>query len=292
MTDDKILRKMAAALALAEGAATEAEADTAMRTAQRLATRYSIDLATARSHQARSQRRTAPTHRTITLGEERKRGLRTYVNLFLAIASANDVEVNIAHNSTYVVVFGFEEDIALAEALYSSLVVQMVQASDLYLRAGTYRDELVERQVWRTAPRGRRYRAWDLAPVTATTARINFQQAFAERVGLRLRDAQEQAKAEAIAADRAAGEAIMARTSGAGPVGPAARTGPELAIIEKGIEVRDYYQANSTARGSWRGGRARTTQPQDAIVAGDRAGRRARLGGEKEIGGRRRQIAS
>ncbi len=287
MTDDKILRKIAAALTLAENAATEDEADTAMRAAQRLATSYSIDLATARSHQAKQQRRTAPTHRTITLGEAGKRGLRTYVRLFLSIASANDVEVNIAHNSTYVVVFGFDEDIALAEALYSSLVVQMVQSSDAYLKAGTFRHELVYRRVTRTNRFGRQFRDWDLAPVTPATARINFQLAFGERVGERLREAAEKAKADAIAADREAGGPAEAATGRDAP-----KTGTELAIVEKAVEVRDYYQATSTARGTWRGGRAQTTESQDARAAGDRAGRRARLGGEKGIGRSRRPIAS
>lgn len=258
MADDKILARIAGALSIAEDPrTTEAERDTAMRTAQRIASTYSIDLAVARSRTAKSKKRAAPTHRTVTLGEARKKGLRTYVELFMAIGRANDVTFNIAHNSTYVIVFGFEEDIALTEALYASLVVQMVHASDAYMKAGTYKDELVYRQVTRTwrEPYGagnmrtHQVKEWKHVPVGGSMARINFQQAFAARIGNRLTEAQQQAKTDAIEADREAAKAIMERT-GIQSTGTDRQTGTELAIIEKSVEVKDYYKSHSNARGS------------------------------------------
>jgi len=290
MNDDKILRQIAAALRTAENAGTEAESDNAMQVAQRLATRYSIDLAVARSHAAPAKRST-PTHRTVTLGEPRKRGLRTYVELFLSIAAANDVTCNIAHNSTYVVAFGYEDDIDVCEALYASLVVQMVRAGDAYLKLGTYRHELVPRQVTAPTRLGRTRKQWEMAPMSSAMARINFHTAFAVRVGERLLAAREQARSDAVAADRE----IMRRTgvSAGATAGDATagKTGAELAIVEKAAEVADYYRSTSTARGTWQGGRARTDHSEDAIRAGNRAGSTARLGTERSIGGARRAIA-
>ena len=60
-------------------------------------------------------------------GESGKRGLRTYVQLFLAIGRANNLTCDIARDSTRVYAYGFESDIEAVEALYASLVVQMVR---------------------------------------------------------------------------------------------------------------------------------------------------------------------
>lgn len=296
MTDDKILSQIAAAMLLAEKASTEEEADNAMKVAQRLASKYSIDLAVARAHTAKSAKRTTPTHRRIVIGEARKKGLRTYVSLFMAIGKANDVTFNIAHNSTYVIAFGFSEDIDLTEALYASLIVQMVRASDAYLRAGTYKEETTYRKVTKRDSWGFKYSDWDHAPVSGSMARINFQEAFASRVGARLEVAQREAREEAVAAERAVNE-DAARRMDTGVDQDAQRaeyetTGTELAIVEKATEIKDYYKQHSDARGNWRGFRAATTISYDARTAGSSAGDSARLGTEKAIGGMRRGIAS
>ncbi|SHX28724.1 Protein of uncharacterised function (DUF2786) [Mycobacteroides abscessus subsp. abscessus] len=87
----------------------------------------------ARAHSAKRDAQARPTQRTITIGEAGTRGLRTYVNLFALIAGANDVTCDVASNSTYVYAYGFAEDIDAVHALYASLVVQMVRASDAYI---------------------------------------------------------------------------------------------------------------------------------------------------------------
>src|SRR5262249_35425161 len=101
------------------------------------------------------------------------RGLRTYVQLFVVIAMANDVKCDIASNSTFVYAYGFAEDIDATHALYASLVVQMVKASDGYITSGAHR------------------------PTPTITARLNFQLAFGARIGQRLGDAREEARREA-----------------------------------------------------------------------------------------------
>jgi hypothetical protein len=178
MTDDKMLERIAALLRQAENTDNPHEAEAFMSAAQRLATTTSIDLAVARAHSATRTAAQAPVQRTVSIGEAGTKGLRTYVQLFVVIAHANDVKCDIASNSTFVYAYGFAEDIDATHALYASLVVQMVKASDAYIATGAHR------------------------PTPTITARLNFHLAFGARVGQRLADAREEAKKE-IAKDRA-----------------------------------------------------------------------------------------
>ena len=173
MTDDKMLARIAALLRQAEGTDNTHEAEAFMAAAQRLATATSIDLAVARSHAAKRSPAQTPTQRTITIGEAGTKGLRTYVQLFAVIAAANDVRCDVASNSTFVYAYGFAEDIDASHALYASLVVQMVRASDSYITSGAHR------------------------PTPTITARLNFQLAFGARIGQRLAQAREEAQQEA-----------------------------------------------------------------------------------------------
>lgn len=139
MSDDKMLARIAALLRQAENTENPHEADAFMAAAQRLATTTSIDLAVARSHASARSPAQAPIQRTITIGEAGSKGLRTYVQLFVAIALANDVKCDVASNSTFVYAYGFAEDIDATQALYASLVVQMVKSADAYLDTGQHR---------------------------------------------------------------------------------------------------------------------------------------------------------
>lgn len=173
MTDDKMLARIAALLRQAEGTDNPHEADAFMAAAQRLATATSIDLAVARSHSNQRTKAQMPVQRTITIGNAGTRGLRTYVQLFTVIAHANDVKCDVASNSTFVYAYGFGEDIDASHALYASLVMQMVKASQAYIASGAHR------------------------PTPTITARINFQLAFGARIGQRLAQAREEARREA-----------------------------------------------------------------------------------------------
>lgn len=268
MRDDKLLSKISALLRQAEGTDNEHEAQTFMQAAQRLATAASIDLALARSHDPAARRSATPVSRQITIGEARKRGLKTYVQLFAAIASANDVTVDVAHNSTFVLAYGFEPDIDTCEALYTSLIIQMVAASDAYLKSGAYKDETVRRVV--TEDRGwRTRRVVEEVQLSPITARLNFQSAFAARIGTRLTEARDAARDDALA--RKDTERASASTA--------------LALRNKEIEVRDFYTEQSKARGHWRPQSASAGYSEAARRAGDRAGRRAKIGADREFGG-------
>ncbi len=244
MTDDKVLSRIAALLRQAEGTDNQHEADAFLSAAQRLATAASIDLAVARSHAADRSSAQAPTQRTITIGAAGARGLRTYVQLFVLIASANDVRCDVASNSTFLYAYGVPEDIDATHALYASLVVQMVRASDAYLATGAHR------------------------PTPTITARLNFQLAFGARVGQRLADARDETRREATK-DRHR------------PPGTA------IALRDKEVELHDFYRGTSKARGTWQANRASAGYSSAARRAGDRAGRRARLGNSPELPGAR-----
>jgi hypothetical protein len=260
---DKTLTRIAALLRKAESTDNAHEADAFLQAAQRLATLASVDLAVARSHTATRERRAVPTQREVLIGESGKRGLRTYVELYLSIARANDIRCDVARDSTRVFAYGFDTDLDTAAALYGSLVVQMVRASDEFIKSRRYAEELVEK--W--SPSRRR---WEVKPVAPVTARVNFQRAFAARIGRRLAEAQAVAT-EAVTAER-----------------PTA--GVAVALRDKEIEIVDHYRAHSTARGHWQGSWASGEYSEHATRAGDRAGRTARLGEETAIGGSRRGI--
>ncbi len=287
---DKDLARIAALLRKAESTDNEHEADAFLQAAQRLATLAAVDLAVARSHTARTERRVTPTQRTVTVGDAGKRGLKTYVQLFLAIGRANNLTCDIARDSTRVYAYGFESDLDTTEAIYSSLVVQMVRASDAYIKSGDYAQERVTSEV--RVPGSERYHRWSgrttyryevvERPVHATTARINFQLAFAARIGERLAQARQEAERQAVAGD-AARHPVAA---------PAPTGGVALALRARELELADHYRAHSTARGTWSGTRSSGGYSERSRRAGDRAGRRARLGSEKEIGGVRPAIGT
>lgn len=234
-----MLARIAALLRQAEGTDNPHEAEAFMAAAQRLATATSIDLAVARSHADRRSPAQAPVQRTITIGAAGTKGLRTYVQLFVVIAAANDVRCDVAANSTFVHAYGFAEDIDATHALYAGLVVQMVRASDAYIASGAHR------------------------PTATITARLNFQLAFGARIGQRLSEARDQVRREA-AQDRGA-------------------PGTAVALRNKDVELGDFYQRASQARGVWRASRASAGYSSAARRAGDRAGRRARLGPSPEL---------
>ncbi|PXX65527.1 uncharacterized protein DUF2786 [Nocardia tenerifensis] len=266
-----MLTRIGGLLRQAESTDNEHEAEAFLAAAQRLATRSSIDLAVARAHIAGRERRPTPIQRIIPIGEPGKRGLRTYVQLFVAIAHANDVRCDVARTSTQVYAYGFDSDIDTCEALYASLLVQMVRASDQYIKSGQYRTATVEKVV--TEKRwGRQVQRRVQAPVAGVTARLNFQMAFAARIGRRLAAVKAEVEAEVVPADSAAGTA--------------------LALRDKEIELADFYTSTSEARGTWRGPQASAGHSAAARRAGDRAGKAARLGTSPELGAARGQLTT
>jgi hypothetical protein len=312
--EDTLLTKIAALLRHAEKASTEEEAATYTKKAQALATRAQIDLEVARMHGDKNQRKPKLVQEVVEIGQRGKRGLHTYVTLYSAIAGANGVTIDIAHDSTTVYPYGFDTDIEVVNALYTSLVVQMVEASDAYLRSGDHRQETV----WR--PSRERYNKrtgeWDYTeggekPVSGTTARISFQRSFASRIRRRLLTAKLEAEEAAKAADLSAAklhgditeeqeEAVLGDVAAQGfdkVRHAAARLGNlpsdsvEMVLVQRELAVRDFYKKSSNARGSYKGGRSGSHSAR-ASSAGRKAGDTARLSPAKAIGGSRTAISS
>jgi hypothetical protein len=114
--------------------------------------------------------------------------------------------------------------------------------------------------------------------VHGITARISFQTAFASRIGERLAAERAQATSDVLAA------AAEAEQAGA--------PGTALVLQEKALEISDFYQRNSTARGSWRGWASSGRVSTSAQRAGRRAADAARTTPLRELPSERRAIPS
>lgn len=278
----KTLDRIAALLAQAEDkSATEAEAAAYVAKAQQLATLAAVDLETARQHQADKTRREEPIQRTITVagkvGSRVQNNAAEYCSLFLAIGSVQDVEFDIAHNSTYVVAYGLPSDIEVTEALYSSLVVQMKQAVDEALKRGDHKAEGVteywDERTWTTRTRKPDARRFKTA----------FYRGFADRIGKRLLEAKREAIKEIEAAKSfdIDGPAVVTAT----PDVDVMSTETGLVLRAKAAEVKAFREANTDARGTW-GGARRSNTSKAGRQAGIEAGSKARIGAPKAIGNR------
>lgn len=266
-----ILSTIAKILNQAENATTEEEAALFFERAQSLGTKYSIELATARSHIAKLQDREQPVVETVHIGERGQHNLAVFCELFSGIGRTNDVVFNYAHNSTYVVAFGMPSDIELTRAIYASVVQQMMQMAVEFIREGSYKNETDRRYNKRTG-------LWYNKPVDARVAKRNFYQAFSRRITQRLSTARRKAREEIIEHDR---EEHGENNEG--------QTGTELVLVGKSLEVSDFYKQKSTARGTWKGSQS-TYRSAAGSNAGHAAGDRASLTGGRALNGGRKAI--
>jgi hypothetical protein len=149
---ERVLDKIGKLLAQAEGTDNEHEADAFVTRAQELATTYAVDLELARARQAARRLKAADDvfeQRRLGIGERGKRGNRQLVVLYLVVAQTNDVLVNVANDSTFVLGFGYPADLDVVEQLWASLATQMASAAARRLRAGEHRDAGIAAVSWR-----------------------------------------------------------------------------------------------------------------------------------------------
>ena len=152
MSEERLLDKIGKLLAQAEGTSNEHEADAFVSRAQELATAYAVDLELARARQAARRLKAADEEfeqRRLQVGEKGRRGNRQLVTLYLVVAQSNDVLVNVAQDSTFVLGFGYAADLDVVEQLWASLATQMATAAARRLRAGEHRDAGVAAVSWR-----------------------------------------------------------------------------------------------------------------------------------------------
>lgn len=149
---ERILDKIGKLLAQAEGTSNEHEAEAFVSRAQELATTYAVDLELARARQASRRLKGADEafeQRKVLIGERGRRGNRHLVLLYVVVGHANDVLVNVAHDSTFVLGFGYGEDLDVVERLWASLATQMASSAGRRLRAGEHRAAGVAAVSWR-----------------------------------------------------------------------------------------------------------------------------------------------
>jgi hypothetical protein len=255
--------RISALLAKAERTDNEAEADAYLMKAQQLATLASVDLAVARARIARREARQQPESRTTTIGEKGRRANPHLISLFVAIAHANDAQVDVAANSTYVIGYGMPADLDVAETIFASLAVHMAHSGQAYVAGRAWQGETY----LAAADRGRRRQR---RPHTAQTARAAFYRAYVQRISERLSQAREDAL-------RQVGRERVEQRGGA-------RAEGVVVLRQKAVEVKAFHAQASRARGSWGGYAGAVRSPSgSAAEAGRSAASRARLARQAEL---------
>lgn len=253
-----MIERIAKLLNKAENAGTPHEAQIYFDKAQALATAHSISLARARLHVAPGAVPATPTNRTISIGEPRRQANRHLIRLFTVVGHVNGLTVDVAHNSTYVIAYGYVDDIDAAELLWSRIATQMVRFGESYLATESWRRD--QRIILRN---GRH----TLAEMTRQTARATYYEAFVDRIRERLVEAHR-------------------RTVEQDSTGPGASTSNAVALRNRDEEVADYYRSTSSARGSWRGNRSSVRgRPGSASRAGARDAHRVALSAVPSVSG-------
>jgi putative metallohydrolase (TIGR04338 family) len=259
------VRRVAALLAKAESTTSAQEAEAYVAKAAEVAQRHSIDLAVAAMRPEAAP--CSPTHRMLTVGAPRQALNKPLVSLYVQVARAWSVTVDIGHGSTYVVGYGMPADLDQVESVFATASTLMVARAREHVQQGHWRGS-VYRVPGQTGTR----------PVTAAVARNAFCLGFVERLGERL--------ARAASAARHASEA--------GPTDRGERAGFDRASVDVALRARDlavadYHRAASRARGTWRGSASAAGSAGVSRTAGRRA---AEEYGRRGVGAARRAIGT
>lgn len=308
-SENTLLEKIALLLRKAENTDNAAEADAFMAKAQQLVTLHQIDIEKARSWVPVKERRETPVQEYIRIGEARTWGLPQYCDLFMAIGQANDLRFRIFTDYTAVKAIGFPSDIDTVKVLYASVLTQMVEASNRYIKAGEWRSETVYREGTCTNSWGEKYKDWGYFPVTARQARASFMDAYARRIGQRLSAAREEAIKKAQATEVAERRAQAVQSLAAAPttapweedlymdlddvhqVEVEQPSSTALVLAAKTDEITKYYdeqygardRRSRRSRGSWQS--KANTSVRGARQAGVSAANSARITQAKGVGG-------
>jgi len=256
-----ITTRIGALLSKAEGTTNDIERDTYIAKAQELATKYAIDMEAARLAAGGEARKDTPVAETVKLFDryDRSQTRSFFVNLYLAIGRANNLRFLIDRESRYVVAHGFQGDIDITTQMYNSLSLQMVAASERYIKTDDWRDRagfFDNQGEWRK--------------MTARTARRSFYSGFASTIGERCRKAARSMEEQEV-------DVNGTTTTGA------------LVLADRRSEVDKFYASVPKGRGSWGGG---SSISGAAYGAGQEAGRNASLGNSSAVRSGRTAISN
>ncbi|MGD7732577.1 DUF2786 domain-containing protein [Propionibacteriaceae bacterium G57] len=266
---DKAMAVIGKLLRKAEQTSSSDEADALMAKAQEWATKYSIDLARARYADSQSQARELVEERTFTIGRPRQRHVVALRKLYTVVAQVNDIEVLMRGGESEVYPIGMPSDLEATEALYRSLVVQMVAAADRWVESGEHRS--MERIV-------RRGRAVVREPLHSSTARGVFYDGYIHRIQVRLQQARDEVFARELAEESVGGweHAAAGREL----------SSTALALRAKSEEVSDFIAQKYPRVGVRRQQAKHAGQFTEQIrAAGRAAADRASLGGQQALPG-------
>lgn len=256
-----ITARIGALLSKAEGTTNDIERDTYIAKAQELATKYAIDMEAARLAAGGEARRDKPVAERVTLFDwhDRSQTRAFFASLYMAIGKANSLRFLVDRESRYVVAHGFKSDIDITTQMYNSLSLQMVSASERYIKTDDWKDRsgFFDRQgEWRL--------------MTARTARRSFYLGFADTISKRCIEAQRNMMKEEVNVNGTT-------TTGA------------LVLADRRSEVDKFYASVPKGRGSWGGG---SSISGAAYGAGQEAGRNASLGNSSAVGAGRTAISN
>lgn len=256
-----ITTRIGALLSKAEGTTNDIERDTYIAKAQELATKYAIDMEAARLAAGGEARRETPVAERVELFDryDRSQTRSFFVSLYLAIGKANNLRFLIDRESRYVVAHGFQADIDITTQMYNSLSMQMVAASERFLKTDEWRD-----RAYFFDSQG------EMRTMTRRTARRSFYSGFASTIGDRCRSAARNMEKQEVNVNGTT-------TTGA------------LVLADRRSEVDKFYASVPKGRGSWGGG---SSISGAAYGAGQEAGRNASLGNSSAVGAGRTAISN
>ena len=273
--NDKMLEKIASLLSKAESTDSEHEAAALVEAAQRIASTYAIDMALAEHRRSTRRASEMPVVQRVAFEQaSTNRNLKKHlVSLMSAVARPNDVKMDIFHNSSGVILYGYASDIAAAQSLWGSLSVQMVSAAEEYMRKGEWRGETMYRED--------RWGYREAVRMDARVARNSFYRGYISSISDRLQAARRAAVKEAQEAEQQHIETAGSSEEQVSTV---------LVLAQKTEKVRSFYKSASDARGSWQGSKSKASS-QRSRSAGRTAGEKARLSTQAGVGGNRGAIA-
>lgn len=246
------MERLASLIALADRAENDHERELAMERAEKLSAAIGVELAVARMHAAertREKTEVPVADRIVQVNDYSARPLHraAMVELFCAITPAHDIRVLIGSDNCIIFCYGFESDIKVVEALFAMLSLQMVSEADAAIKRGE--------QKWVIDEDNRKI------GVDGRVFRRNFYEGFTKTIAGRL-------WARRVEATKVVDDASGEKQTGT------------IALLDKTKTVDEFYEEQIKHRklGTFKGVDNSDSSFQDAISAGNAAGKRAKLG--------------